>query len=74
MTFDTWTSRTGDPFLSVTAHYICSSPSNPQLWELQSEQLAVTPVEGNHSGQNIGKILVEVIDKYELRNNVSTQV
>lgn len=70
MTFDSWTSLTGDPFLSVTAHYIDSPADNPHLWELKSEQLAFKPIEGNHSGANIGRILIEVIDNYGIRKKV----
>lgn len=71
MTFDTWTSLTGDPFLSVTAHYIDSLVDKPQQWVLKSDQLAFTPVIGNYSGANIGKILMEAIGEYNLRDKVS---
>ena len=70
MTFDSWTSIAGDPFLSITAHYIDSLEDNPQKWELRSEQLAFTPIRGNHSGENIAKILIETIDKFGLRKKV----
>lgn len=70
MTFDSWTSPTGDPFMSVTGHYIDAAPHNPQLWDLKTEQLAVMPIEGNHSGANIANHLIEVIDKYDLRTKV----
>src|ERR1700722_7297906 len=61
MTFDTWTSLSGDPFLSVTAHYIDTPIDKPQQLVLKSDQLAFTPIVGNHSGANIGKILMEAI-------------
>lgn len=64
MTFDSWTSLIGDPFLSVTAHYIDAPADKPQEWELKSNQLAFRYIEGNHSGANIGHILMEVIDEY----------
>lgn len=70
MTFDSWTSNPGDPFLSVTAHYIDSSIETPQEWELKTEQLAFTPINGNHSGANIGQILIETIDKYGIHTKV----
>jgi hypothetical protein len=70
MTFDSWTSLVGDPFLSVTAHYIDSPVNKPQEWELKMEQLAFRYIEGNHSGANIGRILVEVIDDYGIRKKV----
>ena len=70
MTFDSWTSTNGDPFLSVTAHYVFACADNPQQWELQSDQLAFTPIVGNHSGENIAKILIETIDRYGIRDKV----
>jgi len=72
MTFDSWTSLNGDPFLSVTAHYITAPADKPQQWELRSDQLAFTPIVGNHSGENIAKILVETIDEYDIRSKVFT--
>ena len=70
LTFDSWTSLNGDPFLGVTAHYIISLPDNPQHWELKTEQLAFTPIVGNHRGENIAKILLETIDAFGLRSKV----
>jgi hypothetical protein len=71
LTFDSWTSQNGDPFLSVTGHYITSLPGRPEEWELRTDQLAFTAVEGNHSGANMANIILRVIDRYDLRNKVS---
>ncbi|KIK40253.1 hypothetical protein CY34DRAFT_13821 [Suillus luteus UH-Slu-Lm8-n1] len=57
-------SEPGVPFLSVTAHYIDSLDGKPQEWELKSEQLAFTIINSNHSGSNIGQILIETINNY----------
>ena len=70
MTFDSWTSTNGDPFLSVTAHYVSVCMDNPQQWELQSDQLSFTPIVGNHSGENIANILIETIDRYGIQDKV----
>ena len=70
MTFDTQTSLTRDPFLSVTAHYIDTSVDKPQQWVLKSNQLAFTLAIGNHSRANIGKILMEAIGEYNIHNEV----
>ena len=70
ITFDSWTSFVGDPFLSVTAHYIDSPINKPQEWKLKMEQLAFRHIKGNHSSANIGRILVEVIDEYGIRKKV----
>lgn len=69
-TFDTWTSEAGDPYLSMTGHYISAPKASPQEWTLKSEQLGFTHIEGNHSGANIGGILVRIIDRYGLRQKV----
>jgi hypothetical protein len=69
-TFDSWTSLAGDPFLSVTAHYIDAMDNNPQKWDLKTEQLAFTPIRGDHSGANIAKILVDTIDRFGIRAKV----
>jgi hypothetical protein len=71
-TFDTWTSETGDPYLSITAHYISAHEDRPQDWELRSEQLAFVPFEGNHSGANMANVLVRTVDRYGIREKVCT--
>ena len=70
MTFDSWTSLNSDPFWGVTGHYIISSPDNLQQWELKTEQLAFMPIVGNHSSDNIAKILLETIDAFVLCSKV----
>jgi hypothetical protein len=70
MTFDSWTSIIGDPFFSITGHYIWSPDDKPQQWELRREQLSFAHIQGNHSGQNTARLIVDTIDKYELRNKV----
>ena len=70
-TFDSWTAEAGDPYLSVTGHYISAPADVPQEWKLYSEQLAFTAIEGNHSGDNIGNMLVRVVDRLNLRKKVS---
>jgi len=37
---------------------------------LKTEQLAFKPIQGNHSGANIGGILMDVIDSYGIREKV----
>jgi len=44
---------------------------NPNDWELKSEQLGFTHIEGNHSGANLGGILICVIDRYGIRRKAS---
>lgn len=70
-TFDTWTSEAGYPYLSMTGHYIAGHKESPQDWELKSEQLGFTHIEGNHSGANLGGILIRIIDRYGIRQKAS---
>ena len=68
-TFDSWTSPSGDPYLSVTGHYITAHKVGyPHEWESKSDQLGFTPIKGNHSGANIGGILVHIVDRYNIRH------
>jgi hypothetical protein len=69
-TFDTWTSDIGAPYLGVTGHYIDAPKQNPTAWELKCEQLAYTPLHGNHSGANMSKILLHTLDRYDIREKV----
>jgi hypothetical protein len=69
-TFDSWTSEAGDPYLSMTGHYISAPKAEPHEWVMKSEQLAFTHIEGNHSGSNIGNILVDIIDCYNICQKV----
>lgn len=69
-TFDTWTSSAQDPYLSVTGHYVTAPADRPQDWELQTEQLAFTHFQGNHSGVNMANVLMRTVDRYRLRDKV----
>jgi hypothetical protein len=69
-TFDAWTSRPGDPYLSITGHYIAAHPTRPNDWELRTEQFAFVTIEGRHTGKNIASILLQTINRYELRGKV----
>jgi hypothetical protein len=69
-TFDTWTSKNGDPFLSITGHYITTSPDMPNEWKLKTQQLAFAPFEGHHSGSNMAKVIVRTLDRYDIREKV----
>jgi hypothetical protein len=70
ITFDSWTSEPGMPFLSVTAHYIDSQDGKPQEWELKSEQLTFMIINGNHNSSNIGRILIETINNCNFHTKV----
>ena len=54
----------------MTGHYITGTKESPQDWKLKSEQLGFTHIEGNHSGANLGGILMWTIDRYGIRQKV----
>jgi hypothetical protein len=69
-TFDAWTSASGDPYMSLTAHYIDAPADRPDAWELKSEQLIFQEIHGRHTGKNMGDLLTCALDRYELRGKV----
>lgn len=69
-TFDAWTSAPGDPYLSLTAHFIDAPADSPTAWELKSDQLIFQEIEGRHTGKNMSDILSRALDKYGLRGKV----
>lgn len=60
----------GNPFISITGHYIFAYEDRPQNWELKSEQLAFAPFKGHHSGANMANILVRTVDCYGICEKV----
>ena len=69
-TFDAWTSNSGHPYVSITAHYIDSPKDKPDQWELKEDQLAFTRLDGPHTGANIALVLASVLDRYAIRDKV----
>jgi hypothetical protein len=73
-TFDAWTSALGDPYLSLTAHYIDAPADCPNAWELKSDQLIFQEIQGRHTGRNMGDILVHALDRYNLCGKVGSSL
>lgn len=69
-TYDAWTSKPGDPYLSITGHYIDAPPGQPIEWKLKTEQLAFEEFKGRHTGKNMAKILSCTVERYELHGKV----
>lgn len=55
-TTDIWTSRNGDPFISLTMHFITSD------WELLNFTPYVHPFPERHTGKNISLVLDKLIE------------
>jgi hypothetical protein len=56
--------------MSVTGHYIDAPKTSPRDWELRSAQLGLPKVVGHHTGKNLARILVQVVDRYGFRDKV----
>ena len=69
-TFDAWTSAPGDPYLSLTAHFIDAPADHPNAWELKTDQLIFQEIQGRHTGKNMGDILGHALERYDLRGKV----
>ena len=69
-TFDAWTSAPGDPYLSLTAHFIDAPTDSPTAWELKSDQLIFQEIEGRYMGKNMSNILGHALDRYGLHGKV----
>ena len=66
-TLDVWTSEPGDPYISLTAHYIGTHVYYPNMWELRSKQL-FQEIQGRHTGKN--SEIFRAVDRYELRGGM----
>ena len=69
-TFDAWTSAPGDPYLSLTSHFIDAPADHPNAWELKSDQLIFQEIQGRHTGKNMADILSRALDRYDLCGKV----
>jgi hypothetical protein len=69
-TFDAWTSTPGDPYLSLTAHFISAPADRPNAWELKTDQLIFQEIQGRHTGKNMADILSRALDRYNLQGKV----
>lgn len=56
-----WSSSTQIPFLGVTAHFI-----EPVTWKFQSLLLGFERLEGSHSAQALGRVLITVLEKFHV--------
>lgn len=59
-TFDAGTSRAFDPYLTVTSHWIDAN------WNLHEQVLAFREIVGDHSGENTGALLINILREYGL--------
>ena len=74
ITFDAWTSKAYDPYLTITVHYIDSLADQPDEWQLKSKVLAFQELPGRHNGENLATTLNEIINRYDIQDKVSYSV
>ena len=60
LTSDMWSSRTCEPFMSVTVHFI-------QDWELKTACLQTSYFPQDHTGEHIAEALQDAIASWKLR-------
>jgi len=60
---DGWSSLARDPYLGVTVHWVHSTLETPTEWSLRTLLLAFREVKGNHSGDNLTKIIMEIFEE-----------
>ncbi len=61
---DCWTSPYQQSFLAICGYFIDAS------WQLQEVVLGFEPLYGQHSGENIGKVLVGVLRKHGVQDRL----
>lgn len=65
-TFDIYTKKGGNPFMSVTKHCITVDPENPHKWKLETDQIGFEHIPGSHTGDNIANVLVNIFDRFDI--------
>lgn len=63
---DCWTSPTRIPFLGVTAYFIDSN------WTLREALIGFEVLSGVHSGRQLAKVLLDLLETYNIEKDVST--
>jgi hAT family C-terminal dimerisation region len=58
LTADAWTSRNGEPFLGVTAHFV------DEQWKLRSCTLDLIYAPSSHSANNLKDLMMHAVDMY----------
>jgi hypothetical protein len=71
--WDGWSTRKRRPFTSFSISFIDSPPDNDTLWVLKKYLLEFNSPVGRHTGELIGKDLINTIRKFQLEKKVSTK-
>ena len=65
LSIDLWTAINQDSYAGINIHYFNTE------WKPVTFLLDFVKIIGSHSGENLGKLLYEVLLDYELQNKVS---
>jgi len=63
-TIDTWTSPNHLGLLGLVAHYTSDDG------KLKHALIALQEIQGQHSGQNLARMILDIIDEYQIRNKI----
>ena len=63
-TSDAWTSKNILPFLGITVHWI------DENWQLCSTVLEFSTLSGSHSGENLTKRFLEILNDFDIETKV----
>ena len=72
--FDTWTSKSFDPYLAIMAHYIDSFPDSQITWVMKKDLNTFSPIISNHSGKNQACFIMKCIKQFGLEGKVSLYI
>lgn len=64
LSFDLWSSPNGLALLGVVAHYLGRD------LKVRSVSIALTSIEGAHSGENIAEAVIPILEMYELQGKI----
>lgn len=70
--YDGWSSKRRRSFASYSIQYIYSPPEDPYDWSLKSHLLEFHRTIGRHTGLMVGNDMVGVIQKFGLKDKVSS--
>ena len=71
--WDGWSTRKRRPFTSFSISFIDSPPDNDTLWVLKNYLLEFNSPVGRHTGELIGKDLVNTTRKFRLEKKVGNK-
>ncbi|KAJ9480686.1 hypothetical protein VN97_g12853 [Penicillium thymicola] len=64
LALDCWTSPFQDAFMAITGYFL------DKEWEYREVLLGFEPLSGTHSGVNLGKIVLQILQKHQITDRV----